>query len=247
MPEGDQRAVSKTALRMSSGTRLSRKPLTERRSRVCAWRGVATSYTKFAAESFIDELAAARATDPLEFRMNLCRNNPRALNVLETVSEMADWSRPREGTALGLSLAGYGSTFGAGIAEVSVDRITGVVTVHNFWLVADAGYLLQPSNSEAQLAGNVIFGISNALKERIDIKGGIVQQSNYHDYQVMRMNEMPIIEVRVISTDNAPTGIGEIGLASVSGAIANAIFSATGARVRHLPLTPDRVLAAIEI
>lgn len=219
--------------------------LTERRSRVCAWRGVSTSYTKFAAESFIDELAAARDTNPLQFRMDLCHNDPRALNVLETVVEMADWSRPREGTALGLSLAGYGSTFGAGIAEVSVDRITGIVTVHNFWLAADAGYLLQPSNSEAQLEGNVIFGISNALKERIDIKGGIVQQSNYYDYQVMRMNEMPNIEVRAISTDNPPTGMGEIGLASVSGAIANAVFAATGARVRHLPMTPDRVLAAM--
>jgi isoquinoline 1-oxidoreductase beta subunit len=219
--------------------------LTERRSRVCAWRGVSTSYTKFAAESFIDELAVARNTDSLQFRMDLCHNNPRALNVLQTVAEMADWSRPREGTALGLSLAGYGSTFGAGIAEVSVERITGVVTVHNFWLAADAGYLLQPSNSAAQLEGNVVFGISNALKERINIEGGIVQQSNYYDYQVMRMNEMPNIEVRAISTDNPPTGMGEIGLASVSGAIANAIFAATGARVRHLPMTPERVLAAL--
>ena len=219
--------------------------LTERRSRVCAWRGVSTSYTKFAAESFIDELALARDTDSLQFRMDLCHNNPRALNVLETVAEMADWSRPREGTALGLSLAGYGSTFGAGIAEVSVERITGVVTVHNFWLAADAGYLLQPSNSAAQLEGNVVFGISNALKERINIEGGVVQQSNYYDYQVMRMNEMPNIEVRAISTDNPPTGMGEIGLASVSGAIANAVFAATGARVRHMPMTPERVLAAL--
>ncbi len=219
--------------------------VTERRSRVCAWRGVATSYTKFAAESFIDELAVSRETDSLQFRRDLCHNSPRALNVLENVAEMADWTRPRDGTALGLSLAGYSATFGAGIAEVSVDRISGMVTVHNFWLAADAGYLLQPSNSEAQLEGNVIFGISNALKERIDIQGGIVQQSNYYDYQVMRMNEMPNIEVRAISTDNAPTGMGEIGLASVSGAIANAIFAATGARVRHLPLTPQRVLAAL--
>ncbi len=219
--------------------------ITERRSRVCAWRGVATSYTKFAAESFIDELALAKNTDPLQFRRDLCHNNPRALNVLDNVAEMADWTRPREGTSLGLSLAGYSSTFGAGIAEVSVDRISGVVTVHGFWLVADAGYLLQPSNSEAQLEGNVIFGISNALKERIDIQGGMVQQSNYYDYQVMRMNEMPNIEVRAISTDNPPTGMGEIGLASVGSAIANAVYAATGARIRHLPLLPERVLAAL--
>jgi len=219
--------------------------ITERRSRVGAWRGVATSYTKFAAESFIDELAAVRNTDPLQFRKDLCHNNPRALNLLEVVAEMSDWERPRNGTSLGLSLAGYGSTFGAGVAEIAVDRSSGVVTVINFWLAADAGYLLQPSNSAAQLEGNVIFGISNTLTERIDIQGGIVQQNNYYDYRVMRMNEMPNIEVRAISTDNPPTGMGEIGLASVSGAIANALYAGTGARVRHLPLTPDRVLAAI--
>jgi isoquinoline 1-oxidoreductase subunit beta len=219
--------------------------ITERRSRVGAWRGVATSYTKFAAESFIDELAAVRNTDPLQFRKDLCHNNPRALNILEVVAEMSDWARPRNGTSLGLSLAGYSSTFGAGVAEISVDRSSGVITVVNFWLAADAGYLLQPSNSAAQLEGNVIFGISNTLKERIDIQGGMVQQNNYYDYQVMRMNEMPNIEVRAISTDNPPTGMGEIGLASVSGAIANALYAGTGARLRHLPLTPDRVLAAI--
>ena len=179
--------------------------LTERCSRVCAWRGVSTSYTKFAAESFVDELAAARNIDPLEFRMQLCHNNPRALTVLETVAEMADWSRPREGTALGLALAGYSSTFAGGIAEISVDESSGVIDVHNFWLVADAGYLLQPGNSEAQLEGNVVFGISSALREQIDIAGGEVQQNNYYDHPVMRMHEMPNIEVRAISTNNPPT------------------------------------------
>ena len=220
--------------------------ITERRSRVCAWRGVATSYTKFAAESFVDELAAARNIDPLEFRMQLCHNNPRALTVLGTVAEMADWSRPREGTALGLALAGYGSTFAGGIAEISVDESSGEVDVHNFWLVADAGYLLQPSNSEAQLEGNVVFGVSSALREQIDIAGGQVQQNNYHDHPVMRMHEMPNIEVRAISTNNPPTGIGEVGLSSTAAALANAVFAATGARVRHIPLTPQRVLAAMQ-
>jgi len=219
--------------------------LTERHSRVCAWRGVATSYTKFAAESFVDELAVARGMDPLQFRMGLCHNNPRAMNVLKTVAEMADWSRPREDTALGLALAGYSSTFAAGIAEISVDDVNGAVTVHNYWLAADAGYLISPKNSEAQLEGNVIFGISNALKERINIIAGEVQQSNYFDYPVMRMNEIPNVEVRAISTNNPPTGMGEIGLASTGAAIANGVFALTKARVRHLPLTPERVLAVI--
>ncbi len=219
--------------------------LTERCSRVCAWRGVATSYTNFAAESFVDELAVARNIDPLEFRMQLCRNNPRALTVLETVAEMADWARTREGSALGLALAGYSATYAAGIAEVSVDEISGMVNVQDFWLVADAGYLLQPGNSEAQLEGNVIFGISSALREQIDITAGQVQQNNYYDHPVMRMHEMPNVHVRAISTNNPPTGIGETGLAATAAALANAVFAATGARIRHIPLTPARVLAAI--
>lgn len=225
---------------------LAEHVITDRRSRVCAWRGVATSYTKFAAESFVDELAHSRGVDPLEFRMQLCHNNPRALGVLEAVAEMADWASPRENTSLGLALAGYSSTFAAGIAEVSVNATSGEVTVHNYWLAADAGYLLAPSNSEAQLEGNVIFGISNALRERIEIRGGQVVQSNFYDYPVMRMNEVPNIEVRAISTDNAPTGMGEIGLASTGAALANAVFAATGARVRHLPLTPARIKAAMQ-
>lgn len=226
---------------------LAEHVITNRRSRVCAWRGVATSYTKFAAESFADELAHARGVDPLEFRMDLCRDNPRALGVLEAAAEMAGWARPRENTALGLALAGYSSTFAAGIAEVSVDAPSGVVTVHNYWLAADAGYLLAPGNSEAQLEGNVIFGISNALRERIEIRGGQVVQSNFYDYPVMRMNEVPNIEVRALSTNNPPTGMGEIGLASTGAALANAVFAATGARVRHLPLTPARIQAAMRV
>ena len=225
---------------------LAEHVITDRRSRVCAWRGVATSYTKFAAESFADELAHARGMDPLEFRMELCRENPRALGVLEAAAEMADWARPRENTALGLALAGYSSTFAAGIAEVSVDPVSGIVSVHNYWLAADAGYVLAPRNSEAQLEGNVIFGISNALRERIDIRGGQVVQSNFYDYPVLRMNEIPNIEVRAISTNYPPTGMGEIGLASTGAALANAVFAATGARVRHLPLTPARIQAAMQ-
>jgi isoquinoline 1-oxidoreductase beta subunit len=181
----------------------------------------------------------------MQFRKDLCHNNPRALAVLAAIEEMSDWSRPREGTALGLSLAGYGETFAGGVAEVSVDAESGQITVHNFWLAADPGYVLQPRNTEAQLEGNVIFGISNALKEQITIKGGAVEQSNFFDYQVMRMNELPNIEVRALSTDNHPTGIGEIGLASTGAAIANAVYAATGVRVRELPMTPARVRAVL--
>ncbi len=219
--------------------------LNERRQRVAAWRGIATSYTKFAAESFVDECASAQGVDPLEFRKALCHNNPRALTLLEAVADMADWSRRRDATGLGLALAGYHASYAAGIAEVAVDESSGNIDVRNFWLVADAGYIVAPSNTAAQLESNVIFGISNALKERVDIVDGQVQQSNFHDHPVMRMDEVPNIEVRAIPTDNPPSGIGEIGLAATGAALANAVFSATGARVRHLPLTPERVLAAL--
>lgn len=217
----------------------------ERPSRVCAWRGVATSYTKFAAESFVDEIAYARNMNPLDLRRELCRNDPRSLLVLETVAEMADWGRVRSETALGLALAAYRTSAVAGVAEISVERQTGVIRVLRYWLAADPGYVIAPRNTEAQLEGNVIFGISNALKERITVENGVVQQSNFHDYSVMRLAEMPELHVRALSTDNHPSGVGELGIATVGAAIANALFAATGSRVRHLPLTPDRVLAAL--
>ncbi len=218
--------------------------LMERPSRVAAWRGVASSYTRFGNESFIDELAHLQNRDPLEFRLELA-GNPRGRAVLEEVARLAEWSRPREGTALGVAFADRGGSQSAGIAEVSVDEQTGVVRVHNFWIAIDAGFIVSPRNSVAQMEGNVVMGLSNALKERITITGGSVDQSNFHDYQIMRMNEVPDIHVSVLSNDNPPTGVGELGLDTTGAAVANAVFAATGARVRELPLLPDRVLAAL--
>ena len=219
----------------------------ERCSRVCAWRGVATSYTRFANESFIDELAHAGGADPLAFRLELARNDPLARAVLEEAARLADWPRPRDGTALGVALSDYGgASIAAGIAEVSVDERTGDIAVHRFWMVVDAGFIVAPRNTEAQLEGNVIYGLSNALRERITIRDGVVEQSNYHDYPVMRMNEVPEIEVRALASDRPPSGVGELGLATTGAAVANAVFRATGARVRALPFTRERVLAALQ-
>lgn len=220
--------------------------IVDRCSRLAPWRGVATSYTRFANESFIDELAHAQGADPLEYRIELARNDEAGRAVLEEVGRMAEWSRPRQGTALGVALSDYGgAAVSAGIAEISVDERTGEIRVHNFWMAIDAGFIVAPRNTQAQMEGNIIYGLSNALKERITINGGMVDQSNFFDYPVIRMDEIPEIEVRALTNTKQPSGVGELGLATTGAAVANAAFAATGARLRELPLTPDRVLAAL--
>jgi isoquinoline 1-oxidoreductase beta subunit len=133
----------------------------------------------------------------------------------------------------------------AGVAEVSVDKSSGKIFVHNFWAVADPGLVIAPDNTEYQLEGAIIFGLSHALKEQIAIVDGVVEQSNYHDFPIMRMSESPSIHVKVFSTDNPPSGIGETGVPLTAAAVANALATLEGIRVRRLPLTPSRVLEAI--
>lgn len=222
--------------------------MVDRCSRLAAWRGVATSYTRFANESFIDEIAHTLGANPLELRLDLTRDNPPGRSVLEEVARMAEWSRPREGTSLGVALSDYGgASVAAGIAEVSVNEDTGVITVHRYWMAIDAGFIVSPRNTEAQMEGNIVYGISSALKERISVNAGSVDQSNFHDYPVMRMNEMPELHVRALPSDGPPSGVGELGLATTGPAIANAVFAATGVRLRELPMTPERVLAAMRV
>jgi len=214
----------------------------DRKSRVLAWRGVGTSYTKLAIECFIDELADVRNADPLEFRLQLCHANPRMTNVLNTVAEMADWARPRpEGRALGIAISGYSRSLSAGIVEISLDESTGIVKVHNVWAVGDCGTVVSPRNATAQLDGNVIFGLSSVLKERITIKNGVVEQSNFHDYPLLRISELPEIESKILETDFPSSGAGELGTAMIGPAIANALYALTGKKFRHLPLTPQVV------
>jgi len=136
-------------------------------------------------------------------------------------------------------------TLAASVAEVSVDRSTGKIKVHNFWAAIDAGLAVQPKNVAAQTEGSIVYALGHVLREKIDIKNGRVLQSNYTDYEVARMSDVPNIEIKVVSTDNHPTGGGEEGVPLVACAVGNAIAKLTGVRLRELPFSPDRVRGAL--
>jgi isoquinoline 1-oxidoreductase subunit beta len=131
------------------------------------------------------------------------------------------------------------------VAEVSVDRNTGKIKVHNYWVAVDPGLVIQPDNVHAQLESAVVYGLSAALLEELTIKDGAIQQSNFDDYPVLRMSDMPEIHTRIVTSDAPPTGMGEIGVVAVAPAIANALFGLTGRRLRHLPMSPERVKKAL--
>jgi isoquinoline 1-oxidoreductase beta subunit len=219
----------------------------ERGVRVHAWRGIGAGYNKFASESFLDEIAHATGKDPLALRLELTKEHPRANGVIRAVAEMAEWKRPRANDrALGIAFSDYHESFSAGIAEVSLDRKTGKIRVHDYWVAGDAGIVVQPENAHAQLESAVVYGLSSALLEELTFKDGAVVQTNFHQYQVLRMSDMPEIHTRVIVTDNAPTGLGELGVPCVAPAIGNAVFKLTGKRLRQLPMSPERVAATLK-
>ncbi len=213
--------------------------------RVHPWRGIGAGYNKFAVECFLDEIAYATGVDPLILRLELTRDHPRAQAVIKAVAEMAQWNLPRSGRALGIAYADYHDTHSAGVAEVSVDRASGKIRVHNFWIATDPGIVIQPENVHAQLESAVVYGLSAALLEELTVKDGAVQQRNFNDYPVLRMSDVPEIHTRIVTSDAPPTGMGEIGVPSVAPAIANAVFQLTGRRLRSLPMSPERVKKAL--
>jgi isoquinoline 1-oxidoreductase beta subunit len=216
-----------------------------RGARLSSVRGVGVYYNAFAVESFLDEIAKALGQDPIAFRLELSQGQPRVQHLLRVVSEMSDWHKPRSERGLGVAVMEKDDTLAAGVAEVSLDRSTGKINVHNIWAAIDAGIAVQPRNLAAQTEGSIVFGLGHVLREKITIKDGRVQESNFNNYQVPRMSDMPNINVRVISTDNPPTGAGEDGLPLVGGAIGNAVAALTGVRLRELPFAPDRVRGAL--
>jgi isoquinoline 1-oxidoreductase beta subunit len=208
---------------------------------VGAWRGIAAGYTKFAIETLIDEIAALKGEDPVAYRLALLKDDPRAATVVRTVAEMSNWRQKRQGRAIGIAYSNALKSRTAAAAEVTVDEAKGRIRVHQLWAAVDAGLAVQPKNIVAQIESAMMFGLGAALVEEITLKRGVVQQTNFHEYPVMRMSDVPPMEVKVISTDAEPTGIGEAGVPVVAPAIANAVAALTGKRLRHLPMTPDRV------
>jgi isoquinoline 1-oxidoreductase beta subunit len=225
--------------------KLAEHVIETRGARLAAFRGVGNAHNAFAAESFLDEIAADRGLDPIAFRLTLSEGQPRMQTLLRAVAEMSDWTRRRDGRALGVGTMVKDDTLAAGVAEVSVDRVTGKIKVHNFWAAIDAGLAVQPKNIAAQTEGSVIYALGHVLREKITIKDGRVLESNYTDYEVTRMSDVPNIEVRVVSTDNPPTGAGEDGVPVVACAVGNAIAALTGVRLRELPFAPERVRGAL--
>ena len=225
---------------------------TPERTRVAAWRAIGSGYTKFAVESMIDELAQERKMDPLAYRLSLT-DDARARRVLDKVAEMSGWGKKRASdTALGLAFAEYGlfapkvASLTAAVAEISVNRRNGVIRVHNYWVAAEAGLVINPAGFAAQIEGAVVHGLSAALKEVVTVKNGIVQQSNFHEYPILRMGEVPGIKVEIIRGVPPPSMVGELGVPATAPAVANAFFALTGKRLYHMPFTPARVQGALK-
>ena len=203
------------------------------------WRGVGPNNNVFAIESFIDELAQKVKKDPVNFRRDMLDKSPRLKAAMELATVKSGWGNPlpaRTGRGIALQVA-FGS-FIATVAEAEVDT-QGEVRIHRMVCVVDTGIVVNPDTVVAQMQGGLIFGLTAALYGKITINKGRVQQSNFNDYRMLRINEIPQIEVHLIKSGEAPGGIGETGVTAAPPSLGNALFAATGIRLRHLPIDRD--------
>jgi CO/xanthine dehydrogenase Mo-binding subunit len=199
------------------------------------WRSVGHSYNAFAVESMIDEVAAAAGEDPIALRLSLLGDHETHRAVLERVRELSGWDAPPpEGRARGVAVHACYESFCAQVAEVSVAG--GSPRVHRVWAAVECGQTIDPGTIEAQVQGGIVFGLSAALHGRIDLERGRVVQSNFHDYPVLRMDEMPEVEVAILDGDRDPGGVGELAVPPIAPAVCNALFALTGRRPRRLPI-----------
>ncbi len=199
------------------------------------WRSVGHSHTAFVVESFIDELAHAAGKDPFEFRRALLGGAPRHLKVLELAAEKAGWGEALPaGRGRGIAVHKSFDSYVAQVAEVSVEG--GMVKVHRVVCAVDCGITVNPDTVAAQMESGIVFGLSAALWGAITLKDGRVEQSNYNNYPILRMRDMPEVQVHIVPSREEPTGIGEPGVPPIAPAVANAVFMATGIRIRRLPI-----------
>jgi isoquinoline 1-oxidoreductase beta subunit len=198
------------------------------------WRAVGYTQNTFFAESFLDELAAAGGKDPVELRRRLLAKSPRLLGVLNVAAEKANWGKAPAGRFQGVAVVNNIGSFTAQVAEVSVAG--GKLKIHRIVCAVDCGHVVNPAIVKQQIESGIVYGLSAALKGAITIEKGAVVQGNFNTYDVVRIDEMPVIEVHIVETDNNPGGIGEASVPPVAPAVTNAIFAATGKRVRKLPI-----------
>ncbi len=211
------------------------------------WRSVGHSHTGFSVESFFDELAHAGGKDPFELRRKLLANQPRMSAVLNLVVEKAGWGKPLPpGRGRGIATHFSFDSYVAQVIEASVEK-DGTVRVHRVVCAVDCGRTVNPDIVKAQMEGGIIFGLTAALKTEITLENGRVQQTNFHDYQMLRMFESPEIEIHIVPSELSPTGVGEPSVPPVASALTNAIFAATGKRVRRLPIRAADLVARSEV
>ena len=211
--------------------------------RVGYWRAVSHNMNAFANESFMDEMAAAAGKDPYQYRMALLANKPRFANVLKLAAEKAGWGGPLPaGHARGIALMEGYDSYMAQVAEVSLDDQG--VRVHKVTVAADVGHMINPDTVEAQIQSSIVFGMGAGLMQEITMDKGRVQQTNYNNFPVVRMFHAPKVDIVLVQSTEKPGGIGEPATALVVPAIANAVFAASGKRVRKLPITADAIKAA---
>ncbi|VVO41520.1 xanthine dehydrogenase family protein molybdopterin-binding subunit [Pseudomonas fluorescens] len=198
-------------------------------------RSVGHTHTAFVMESLIDELAEAAGKDPVDYRRTLLKDHPRHLGVLNLAVEKAGWKAPLpDGHALGVAVHESFGSYIAQVAEVSQDNLA--IRVHRVVCAVDCGIAVNPMSIAAQMESAITFGLGFTLHSKLTFKDGRVEQSNYHDYQVLRLNEMPLVEVHIVPSSEKPGGVGEAGVPPTAPAVANAVFALTGQRLRELPL-----------
>jgi len=208
------------------------------------WRSVGHSHNAFVVESFMDELAHAAGKDPYEFRRSLLSKAPRHRAVLELAAEKASWDTPLpKERGRGIALHKSFGSFIAQVAEVSVSP-KGDVQVHRVVCAVDCGSVVNPDTVAAQMESGIVFGLTAALYGAITLKNGRVQQSNFNNYPMLALNEMPRVEVHIVQSTEKPTGVGEPGVPPIAPAVANAIFALTGKRIRRLPISSDELKKA---